>query len=286
MIYTVKNNKLLIMFRTSLTSSYCSGKISPDSSDIILMLMESVENKVQLVAANVSSSAKLYNNVRIIRSSIGDVTSIGDFTTVRDSTVGKYCQIQRNCDLLRASVGDFTIIERYAVLHDVTMGSFCEMSWHCSAGGDNHNYSLPSIHHFYWQTYFGFEENENSVGKNNFFTKLKSEECIIGNDVWIGTGVTINRKVRVGNGAILASGCVVTKDVPDYAIVGGVPARIIKYRFDEKTIDRLLKIAWWDWPDDVLKENRHLFEVEVCEETLCKMEQIKDQVDNLTKDVL
>lgn len=231
-------------------------------------------NTNQIVDAKVSASARLYNNVRIIRSTIGDVTSIGDYTTVRDSEVGHHCQIQRYCDLLRVQIGNNTIIERNAVLHDVTIGSFCELSWYVGMGGDNHNYKLPSIHHWYWQTYFGFETDENSIGKKNFFDKLNSEECKIGNDVWVGSGVTVNRKVHVGNGAILASGTVVTKDVPDYAIVAGVPARIIKYRFDEETIKRLLAIKWWNWPEDVLRENRHLFEVEVCEDTLCKMEQI------------
>lgn len=235
---------------------------------------------VQLVNANVAPSAKLYSNVRIIRSSIGDVTSVGDFTTVRDSQVGHHCQIQRYCDLLRVQIGNNTIIERNAVLHDVTIGSFCELSWYVGMGGDNHNYKLPSIHHWYWQTYFGFETDENSIGKKNFFDKLNSEECTIGNDVWVGSGVTVNRKVHVGNGAILASGTVVTKDVPDYAIVAGVPARIIKYRFDESTIKRLLAVSWWNWPEEVLRENRHLFEVEVREETLCKMELINNQLNN------
>lgn len=235
---------------------------------------QTTDNSVQLVDATVSPSAVLYKNVRIIRSTVGDVTSVGDFTTVRDSSVGAYCQIQRHCDLLRVNIGNYTIIEKNAVLHDVSIGSFCEISWHCSMGGDNHNYRLPSIHHFYWQTYFGFEDSPDSVGKKNFFDKLRSEECTIGNDVWVGSGVTVNRKVHIGNGAILASGCVVTKDVPDYAIVGGVPARVIKYRFDETTIQRLLDIAWWNWPEDLLRENRHLFEVELCEETLRQMEEI------------
>ena len=228
----------------------------------------------QFVESNIHPSSKLYNNVRIIRSYIDEATSVGDYTTVRDSQVGKYCQIQRYCDLLRVKIGNYTIIERNAVLHDVTIGSFCELSWYVGMGGDNHNYKLPSIHHWYWQTYFNFEHEENSVGKRNFFAKLKSEECTIGNDVWVGSGVTVNRKVHVGNGAILASGCVVTKDVPDYAIVAGTPARIIKYRFDEATIERLLKISWWDWPDYVLQENRHIFEKELCEESLSKMETI------------
>ena len=233
-----------------------------------------LDGSVQLEDAVLSPSVMLYKNVRIIRSAIGEASSVGDFTTIRDSQVGTFCQIQRHCDLLRVSIGDYTIIEKNAVLHDVTIGSFCEVSWHCSMGGDNHNYLLPSIHHFYWQPFFGFEDSQDTVGKRNFFSKLQSEDCKLGNDVWVGSGVTVNRKVHVGNGAILASGCVVTRDVPDYAIVGGVPAKVIKFRFDENTIQRLLNIAWWDWPKDLLRENRHLFEVEVCEETLSKMEAI------------
>jgi hypothetical protein len=91
----------------------------------------------------------------------------------------------------------------------------------------------------------------------------------IGNDVWIGDRVVIMSGVKIGDGAIVAAGAVVTKDVPPYAIVGGVPARVIKYRFDEKTIHRLLDLQWWrydiadfgkvDWSDinsavDVLKK--------------------------------
>lgn len=237
-----------------------------------------IDNTVQLVNAEISPSANLYKNVRVIRSSVGDSSSVGDFTTARDSIIGSHCIIQRNCDLLRASIGNYTVIEKNAVLHDVTIGRFCEMSWYCSAGGDNHNYKLPSIHQFYWQKAFGVETGDDTIGERNFYQKLESEECTIGNDVWIGSGVTVNRKVHVGNGAILASGCVVTRDVPDYAIVGGVPAKIIKYRFDEKTIHKLLRVSWWNWPHEVLQNNRHLFEVEVCEETLQKMEEISNNL--------
>lgn len=217
----------------------------------------------------------VYKNARVLSSKLLGNNSIGDFTTIRQSVLGKYVSIQRNCDLLRVNVGDYTIIEKNAVVHDVEMGKFCEISWHCSMGGDNHNYKLPTIHHWYWNKAFGFEKEDNAIGGVNFLNKLYDEPCVIGNDVWIGSGVTVNRKVHVGNGVILASGTVVTKDVPDYAIVGGVPGRVIKYRFDEETIKRLLFIEWWNWPYEVLKENRHLFEVEVNEETLKQMESIK-----------
>ena len=233
-----------------------------------------IDNTATLSESIVEPGTKIYKNVRIIHSTIGKESSVGDNTTVRNSEIGDHSQIQRYCDLLRTSMGRCSIVEKNTVLHDAIIGSFCEISWQCSIGGDNHNYHLPSIHHFYWQSFFGYEENDDSVGASNFFSKLRSEPCVLGNDIWVGSGVIVNRKVHVGNGAVLASGCVVTKDVPDYAIVGGVPARIIKYRFDEPTRKRLLNIAWWNWPDRVLKANRHLFEQEVNDELLKKMEAV------------
>ncbi|GAA6169278.1 Vat family streptogramin A O-acetyltransferase [Sessilibacter corallicola] len=79
-------------------------------------------------------------------------------------------------------------------------------------------------------------------------------DTVIGNDVWIGYEATIMPGVKIGNGAIIATKSVVTKDVPDYAIVGGNPAEIIKYRFDEATIEKLLKMAWWDWSVEEISE--------------------------------
>ncbi len=80
----------------------------------------------------------------------------------------------------------------------------------------------------------------------------------IGNDVWIGLDVTIISGVTIGDGAILGARSVVTKDVPPYAIVGGNPARVIRYRFDSRTIDGLLKVRWWDWPDEVIRTKLQL----------------------------
>ena len=76
----------------------------------------------------------------------------------------------------------------------------------------------------------------------------------IGNDVWIGINAIIMDGVKIGDGAVIGSGAVVTKDVPPYAVVGGVPAKIIKYRFDENTIKRIQALQWWDFPVEVLKD--------------------------------
>ncbi len=84
--------------------------------------------------------------------------------------------------------------------------------------------------------------------------KIEPDPCHIGNDVWIGHGVFIKEGVTVGDGAVIAAGAVVVKDVPPYAIVGGSPAKIIKYRFDEKTISKLLELQWWNMDPEILQQ--------------------------------
>lgn len=87
--------------------------------------------------------------------------------------------------------------------------------------------------------------------------KLKNLESwkkplpVIGNDVWIGYGVTVLNGVKIGDGAVLSAGCVVTKDVAPYSVVGGVPARLIKKRFSDEIIERLIKIRWWEYGPEV-----------------------------------
>ena len=88
---------------------------------------------------------------------------------------------------------------------------------------------------------------------------VNRNQLVIGSDVWIGSDVLLLGGVRIGSGAVVGAGAVVTKDVPPYAIVGGNPARIIKYRFDTETIARLLRIRWWHWPHEKVKEYIPLF---------------------------
>ena len=95
-------------------------------------------------------------------------------------------------------------------------------------------------------------------------------DIVVGNDVWIGMDVHIMAGVKIGDGAVIAAGAVVTKDVPPYAIVGGNPARVLKYRFSQDIIDKLLKIKWWDWPVYKVYDNIDLIDSENVEEFVNK----------------
>jgi acetyltransferase-like isoleucine patch superfamily enzyme len=126
----------------------------------------------------------------------------------------------------------------------VDIGNFCSIAKDVTFNTEvNHNYKTVSTYPFYEKW---------GIGKDNYYYK---DKITIGNDVWIGMGATIMSGVKIGDGAVIAAHSVVTKDVEPYAIMGGNPAKIIKYRFDKKTINKLLKIKWWDFDDDKIKEN-------------------------------
>ena len=84
---------------------------------------------------------------------------------------------------------------------------------------------------------------------------INKGDTVVGNDVWLGNGATIMQGVSLGDGAIVGTNSLVTKDVPPYTVVGGNPARVIRKRFDDKTIDALVKLAWWDWDIQKITEN-------------------------------
>jgi acetyltransferase-like isoleucine patch superfamily enzyme len=134
----------------------------------------------------------------------------------------------------------------------IIIGAFCSIAGFVSVISGNHNIKNPTS----FQISSGIYSNlfKNNIGK--------SSPINIGNDVWIGSQVVILSGVKIGNGAVIAAGAVVTKDVPDYAIVGGVPAKVMKYRFDNDIIEKLDSLKWWDWDYEKMKLNEEFFKKE------------------------
>lgn len=145
------------------------------------------------------------------------------------------------------------------------IGSFCTINKDAKIGPINHPLSWVSTNPIIYRTIAEASGEEFITGILDLdqgvdtFKVNEEQPIIIKNDVWIGTNTLILPGVEIGNGAIIAGGAVVTKDVPDYAVVGGVPAKVIKYRFTKEEIEQLLEIKWWDWPIEKIKENVELF---------------------------
>ena len=142
-------------------------------------------------------------------------------------------------------------------MQDKDYNTEIEIGDYCSFAADLtiilRNHSINNISTFpFDETWHVYGLNDTSISNHS----AKNQTLKIGNDVWIGYGVTILPGVsHIGDGAIIAAGSVVTKDVEPYSIVGGVPAKIIKYRFSKDQIDKLLKIQWWNWDEQTIKEN-------------------------------
>lgn len=173
--------------------------------------------------SRISRKARLYRFAKIVGSEIGDFSYVGPNSWVVDAEIGKFCSIAPNC-----KIGLATHTTRFLSTSPI----FTEA--HNGTG-------------FSWTA-------RNSV--------QPTKRVRVGNDVWIGERVLVVGGVNIGNGAIVGAGAIVTKDVPAYAIVAGVPAKILRYRFDAETIAQLEKSAWWNLPEENLRENIAAFQTE------------------------
>ncbi len=167
--------------------------------------------------------------------------SVGEFTMYNDF-VNDPMQFERN-----------NVLYQYPINHDkLIIGKFCSIACGAKFIFNSANHTLSSISTYPFPIFFeewGLNIKDVAAAWDN------KGDIIIGNDVWIGYEAVIMAGVTVGDGAIIGTRAVVTKDVPPYTIVGGVPAKPIRKRFDNETLDELLKIRWWDWPEEKIARN-------------------------------
>ena len=167
-------------------------------------------------------------------------------------------------------IGKYTSIGPYTWCIDAEIGSFCSISHFVEIGAASHPIDRITTNAFTYSTVFGF------VDKTEPFEPIKT---IIGNDVWLGCKTSILSGVKVGHGAIVGAGAVVTKDVPPYAIVAGVPAKVLRYRFDKEIIEKLLELKWWDFEKEFLAQHIELFKqdltIELIDDLSCKYKEYK-----------
>ncbi|MGG5318768.1 CatB-related O-acetyltransferase [Enterococcus sp. AZ072] len=148
------------------------------------------------------------------------------------------------------SMGSYTYSSS-SLATNVTVGRYCSIAPNVKMMGFQHPTNRFSTSHIVYGRHYPAKNGYKDLGEQATFKPVpvsqSQSSIIIGNDVWIGEDVTIKQGVKIGNGAVIAAHAVVTKDVPNYAIVGGVPAKVIKYRFDEATIQSLQESQWWNY---------------------------------------
>jgi acetyltransferase-like isoleucine patch superfamily enzyme len=136
------------------------------------------------------------------------------------------------------SIGSYTTVMKFSVISCAVIGKYCVIGDRVTIGAHEHHYKNIAV---------ASKIFKDILGDKNF-SSIITKASIIGNDVWVGSG------------AVIGAASVVTKDVPPFAIVAGIPARIIKYRFDEHLIEKLQRLRWWDWDIATIREKRALFQ--------------------------
>lgn len=174
--------------------------------------------------------------------------------------VDKTAYIYRGVKAKCATIGAHSYVAANTEIENAVIGKYCSIADHCRIGMSGHTLKCISTSPIFTQMVNALQEQW--VEKNVFDSKGKDEIVYLGNDVWVGSHVLINGGVHIGNGACIGAGAVVVKDVPPYAIVGGVPAKIIRYRFPKDIIVKLEEIQWWNMPEERLKEKLELFQKE------------------------
>ncbi len=175
----------------------------------------------------------LHPDCQVTNSSFGAYVEIGAGSRIANSNWGDYSYCDRTCDIANAEIGKFANIASFTRI-----------------GATDHPLEKASLHHFHYRSADYWDDAEDDA---DWFARRAGRTARIGHDTWIGHAAIIKPEVTIGNGAVIASGAIVTKDVPPYTIVAGVTAQPIRRRFPEDVADRMEQLAWWDWDNARLR---------------------------------
>lgn len=170
---------------------------------------------------------------------------------LKSCRLGRYAAIGERVILREVTVGDFTYFERHAEAIYTAIGKFCSIAANTRINALDHPMERLTTHKVSYRPNEYFRYLGVDTG---FRERRRAKKVTIGNDVWIGHGAVVMPGVKIGDGAVVGANAVVTRDVAPYQIVAGAPARPLRPRFPVAVAERLLRMAWWDWPVERLFE--------------------------------
>ncbi|TCN21217.1 DapH/DapD/GlmU-related protein [Mesobacillus foraminis] len=178
--------------------------------------------------------------------------SIDDSSLIIDSHAGEWTSLGANNKIIESTFGDYTYTMDEVTVNYTEIGKFCSIASHVCINPVQHPMDRVTQHHMtYRKVAYHFAESDDK----DFFDWRRTQTVKIGHDVWVGHGAIIMKGVEIGTGAVVGSGAIVTKNVAPYTIVVGAPAKPIKERFPAAITNKLMDIAWWDWPRKKLEEH-------------------------------
>lgn len=188
-----------------------------------------------------------------------------------NTEIGSYVKIGDNCILENVFIDDYSYLIRDNIVQNAKIAKFVNIAANVRIGATFHPMDKIAMHHFTYRSseYFAIENDK------DFFESREAKVTVIEDDVWIGHGAIIMPNLKVGRGSVIGALSVVTKDVLPYSIVAGNPARLIKMRFDDKTINKIENTKWWEWSHDKLMKMLPLFRKDA-KEFLDNYENIRD----------
>ena len=167
---------------------------------------------------------------------------------IRNTNFGNKIFLGENVSIINSFIDDYSYINSNSKIRNTKIGKFCSIGPNVQVVLGAHPINFVSTHPAFYANNKPFSTFSDKLYINEY------DNVIIGNDVWIGEGVLIPSGVIIGDGAVITSRAVVTKDVEPYTIVGGIPAKYIKHRFDKETISKIIKSEWWNWDEKSLKD--------------------------------
>ena len=169
---------------------------------------------------------------------------------ITDSQFGAWCEVGEGSRVLHSTFHDYAYCDRLSDIANATIGKFANIAALTRIGPTDHPMDNASLHHFLYRSTSYWDDIPDDA---DFLARRKARRTVIGPDTWLGHGVIVKPDVTIGAGAVIASGAVVTRDVPPYMIMAGIPATPLRPRFPAKVAERMMALAWWDWSHAALR---------------------------------